>query len=164
MAENKAAINEKMNELIALLAKSEVSEETAKAMRSRFNSALSKSGPKIEQIQAFHKIDTDNTSREDLLDEFSILLSTNQFDSKITKKANRGERLSKVVLIIISIVMITLGFAMIIMPAPPVFEMYTIFYFTRDDGITVMDLISLLVVLAGVFLLIKSIYRNTAKK
>jgi hypothetical protein len=164
MAENKAAIDEKMNELIALLAKSNISEETARAMQSRFNSAIKNSGPLIEQIQAFHNLDTDNTSRETLLDEFSILLSTNQFDSKITKRTIRGERLSKIVLIIISIVMITLGLAMIIMPAPPVFEMYTIFYFTRDDGITLMDLISLLVVLAGVYFLIKSIYRNTAKK
>jgi len=164
MAENKAEIDEKMNELIALLAKSDLSSETAKAIRDRFNAAIKSSGPKLEQIEAFHKLDTDNTPREVLLDEFSILLSNNQFDSKISKKHLRGERLSKMVLVVIGVVMITLGFAMIIMPAPPFFEMYTIFYFTRDDGVTLMDLISLLIILAGVYFLIKGIYRNSARK
>jgi len=164
MAENKAEIDKKMNELIALLAKSDLSSETAKAIRDRFNAAIKSSGPGLEQIEAFHKLDTDNTPREALLDEFSILLSNNQFDSKISKKNLRGDRLSKIVLMVIGIVMITLGFAMIIMPAPPFFEMYTIFYFTRDDGITLMDVISLLIVLAGVYFLIKGIYRNSARK
>lgn len=164
MAENKAEIDKKMNELIALLAKSDISSETAKAMRDRFDDAVKSSGPKLEQIEAFHKLDTDNTSREALLDEFSILLSNNQFDSKLTRKHFRGDRLSKIVLGVIGIVMITLGFAMIIMPAPPFFEMYTIFYFTRDDGITVMDVISLLIILAGVYFLIKGVYRTTAPK
>ena len=86
MAENKAEIDKKMNELIALLAKSDLSSETAKAIRDRFNAAIKSSGPGLEQIEAFHKLDTDNTPREALLDEFSILLSNNQFDSKISKK------------------------------------------------------------------------------
>jgi hypothetical protein len=164
MAENKAAINEKLNELTELLSKSEISDETANAMRDRLDNAIKNSGARADQIEAFQKLDTEHTSREDLLDEFSILLSNNQFDSKISKTKVRGERMSKVVLIIISIVMITMGFAMIIMPAPPFFEMFTIFYFTRDDGITVMDLISLLIILAGVYFLIKGIYNNPARK
>jgi len=164
MAENKAEIDEKMNELIALLAKSEISIETAKSIRDRFNAAVKNPDPRLEQIEAFHKLDTENTPREILLDEFSILLSNNQFDSKISKKHLHGDRLSKIVLMVIGIVMITLGFAMIIMPAPPFFEMYTIFYFTRDDGITLMDLISLLIILAGVYFLIKGLYRNTARR
>lgn len=164
MAENKAEIDEKMNELVELLLKSDISSETAKAMRDRLNTAINGSGPAFEQIAAFQKLDTDNTPREALLDEFSILLSNNQFDSKISKKYLRGDRLSKIVLIVISVVMITLGFAMIIMPAPPFFEMFTIFYFTRDDGITLMDLISLLIILAGIYFLIKGIYRNTTRK
>ena len=60
--------------------------------------------------------------------------------------------------------MITLGFGMIIMPAPPYFEMFTIFYFNQNDGITIMDLISLLIILAGIYLLIKAIVRNPSSK
>jgi len=58
--------------------------------------------------------------------------------------------------------MITLGFGMIIMPAPPFFEMFTIFYFNSHDGVTIMDLISLLVILFGIFFLIKAIIRKPA--
>jgi hypothetical protein len=62
-------------------------------------------------------------------------------------------------LILISLVLIMLGFAMIIMPAPPYFEMFTIFYFNPQDGVTLMDVISLLIILTGVYLLVKSIYK-----
>ena len=67
----------------------------------------------------------------------------------------QGESLSKYVLIALSIIMIILGLGMIIMPAPPFFEMFTIFYFNRNDGITIMDLISLIIILSGVYFLIK---------
>ena len=75
-----------------------------------------------------------------------------------------GESLSKFVLIALSIIMIILGLGMIIMPAPPFFEMFTIFYFNRNDGITIMDLISLIIILSGVYFLIKGIYKNPGLK
>ena len=144
MAENKGEIDQKMNELIALLAKSKIDSETAKAMRDRLNAALKYSTHKNEQA-------------ETLPNDFSIMLPNNQFDGKPLKKYVRADRLSKIVLAVIGIVMITLGLAMIIMPAPHFFEMYTIFYFNRDDGITIMDVISLLVVLAGVYFFIRGL-------
>jgi uncharacterized membrane protein YozB (DUF420 family) len=65
---------------------------------------------------------------------------------------------------VIGIVMIALGFAMIVMPAPPYFEMFTIYYFNQDDGITIMDVISLLIILAGVYLLVRSLNRKNIVK
>jgi hypothetical protein len=62
--------------------------------------------------------------------------------------------------IIISLLFITLGLAMIILPAPPYFEMYTIFYFNENDGFTLMDLISLLIVFCGVFTLIMTMQKR----
>jgi len=50
--------------------------------------------------------------------------------------------------------MITLGFAMIILPTPASFEIYTIYYFNHNDGFTVMDLISLIIVFCGIYTLI----------
>lgn len=61
---------------------------------------------------------------------------------------------------IISILLITLGFAMIVMPAPPYFEMYTIFYFNENDGFTLMDLISLIIVFCGIFTLIMTMQKH----
>jgi hypothetical protein len=60
--------------------------------------------------------------------------------------------------------MIIMGFGMIIIPAPPFFEMFTIYYFNQNDGITVMDLISLLIILAGIYFLIRGIYPNPNPK
>ena len=164
IAENEAAINEKLNELIVLLAKSDLNSDTAKFFQQKFDKAINKPGANPDAIAAFKNLDTSTASREELLDEFSILLSSNPLDSKVSKKYLRGERLSKIVLIIISLVLITMGFAMIIMPAPPFFEMFTIYYFSNDDGITLMDVISLLIILAGVYFLITSIIRNPARK
>jgi hypothetical protein len=52
--------------------------------------------------------------------------------------------------------MAVLGLAMIIMPAPPYFEMFTIFYFSKDDGITLMDVISVIILLTGVYLFLNA--------
>ncbi|MFD0793804.1 hypothetical protein ACFQZX_09250 [Mucilaginibacter litoreus] len=65
--------------------------------------------------------------------------------------------IQKIVLLIIGIVMITLGMAMIIMPAPPYFEMFTIIHFNAEDGVTLMDLISLIIVFAGVYLILRAL-------
>jgi hypothetical protein len=164
IAENETAINEKLNELIALLTKSDLNSDTAKFFQQKFDKAIQKPEKNNETIEAFQNLDTSKASREELLDEFSILLSNNPLNSKISKRYLRGERLSKIILIIISLVLITMGFAMIIMPAPPFFEMFTVFYFSNDDGITLMDLISLLIILAGIYFLIRSITRNTVHK
>lgn len=161
--EEKAAINQKMDELITLISKSNIDDETARGYKLKFDNALRRQGIHADQVKVFQNLDNKEASREELLDEFSILLAGNQFDSRVAKKPKRfGEGMSRVVLFIISIVMITLGLGMIIMPAPPFFEMFTIFYFNQNDGITVMDLISLLVILFGVFFLIKAIIRKPA--
>ncbi|MBS7566248.1 hypothetical protein KHS38_17705 [Mucilaginibacter sp. Bleaf8] len=157
------AIDAKLDELVALLAQSDIDSDKIKDIRLRVNEALDNTKSYREQIAAFQQIDTDeNASRAALLDEFSILLSNNQIDSNISRQYLRGERLSRFFLILISLVMIALGFAMIIMPAPPYFEMFTIYYFTPDDGVTLMDLISLLIILSGIFLLIRSIYKKVS--
>jgi uncharacterized membrane protein len=66
------------------------------------------------------------------------------------------EKAKRIVLIAISVSMAVLGLAMIIMPAPPYFEMFTIFYFSKDDGITLMDVISVIILLTGVYLFLNA--------
>ena len=46
---------------------------------------------------------------------------------------------------------------MIILPAPQNFEMFTIFYFTRDDGITLMDVIASIITVSGIFILVNNL-------
>ncbi|CAM3916406.1 hypothetical protein MUGA111182_17085 [Mucilaginibacter galii] len=161
-ASNKqAAIDTKLDELVKLLAQSDIDSEKVKQIRGTVNDALDKAGTYRHQIDAFKQIDEhDNANRANLLDEFSVLLANHQVDSAMSKKYLQGERVKQVVLAAIGLVLIMLGFAMIIMPAPPYFEMFTIFYFNPQDGVTLMDVISLLIILSGVYLLVKSIYKQ----
>lgn len=162
--ENKQLVNEaelleiKADELVVLLQKGVVNKERVRAIQDKINRALDvESVP--ETIEAFKEIDT-GQDRLDLLNSFEFLLSQHQLDSKVSKKYLVQERLKKGLVLMIGVIMITLGMAMIIMPAPPYFEMFTIFYFNPNDGVTIMDLISLLIVFTGVYLLISGLLKK----
>jgi hypothetical protein len=104
-------------------------------------------------------LDTD-ASRLELIDDLEILLSQHQLDNTITKKYLVQEKFNRMLVIIIGCIMILLGMGMIIMPAPPYFEMYTLFYFNPNDGVTIMDVISLLIVFTGVYLFSSAIIKK----
>ncbi|MCJ8211834.1 hypothetical protein MUY27_19095 [Mucilaginibacter sp. RS28] len=156
------AIEQKLDELLLLLENSNLDSESIKNIQNKFNSAIDAETLKQQDLHEFRKLDelSENTSREELLDQFSLLLTNSKIDSNVSKQFIRRERLTAIVLFAIGVVMIALGFAMIIMPAPPYFEMFTIYYFTPDDGVTIMDVISLLIILAGVYLLVKSLIKK----
>lgn len=148
----------KVGELINLIKKSKLDEQQANSIKTRINAALTASY-QID-IVAFKQMDNKNgASRTELLDNLDILLSAHTLDSKQSRNYILQKRFKSAITICISLLLILLGFAMIIMPAPPYFEMFTIFYFNRNDGVTLMDLISLLVVFTGIYLLISSILR-----
>jgi hypothetical protein len=161
VADRKSEIDEKIDALINLIDQNELDSEAVKKVQHRINSAIEIKKSYPNAIKAFEVIDDKtDASRNELLDEFSVLLMDNKFDSRTVKKFIIGELFIKIIVILVGIVMITLGFAMIIMPAPPYFEMFTIYYFNLDDGVTLMDLISLVVVLVGVYVLVRGILKN----
>jgi len=153
------SVEKKLDELIALLNNSDLDSDTVNRLQAKFNNAIEKNKDE-DKFEAFKQLDDPWTSRLQMAENLENLLSTYQVDSEASKKYLSAERLLKFVLMLVSIVLITIGFAMIILPAPPEFEMFTIFYFTTDDGFTLMDLIALLIVLAGVYLLIRSVIRT----
>lgn len=161
VADKNTAIEEKLEELISLLSENNFDSEVIKNCKTRLNSAFEEkiSADSFKDFEAID--DKEGASREQLLDEFSILLASHKFDSKSTTKYLKIERTNKIILMIIGIIMITLGFAMIVMPAPPYFEMFTIFYFSRDNGVTLMDLISLIIVFAGVYVFVRPLYKKS---
>jgi len=155
---------EKLDELILMISQSDLDTENIIRLQQKFNNAIELTNKHKNPISAFEVIDSkDHASREDLLNEFSTLLLSNKIDSKITSNYLKARRTSRLFLMLIGIVMIVLGFAMIIMPAPPYFEMFTIFYFSQDDGVTLMDLISLAIIFTGIFVFIRSIYKKPAQ-
>ncbi|MFD0749429.1 hypothetical protein ACFQZS_04700 [Mucilaginibacter calamicampi] len=162
-AEIESAVDEKLTEVAALLAGNELDDDTRDRLQQKFNNALYNRDENVamDAIAAFNVIDKkEDASREELLDEFSILLLSNKVDSRVAGKYLKAKKINNLVLIIISVVMVMLGLSMIIIPAPPSFELFTIYYFTEDDGITIMDVIACIIILTGIYMLIRTLYED----
>jgi hypothetical protein len=154
-----ASVEKKLDELIVLFNESELDSIVVERLQLKFNTALDKN-KEVDKFKAFEQLDDSIASRLEMADSLESLLLTYQVDSKASKKYLFGERLLKFVLMLTSIVIMACGLALIVLPAPPEFEMFTIFHFTLDDGVTLMDLIALGIVLAGVYLFVRSVIRT----
>ena len=158
--DNRLLIDNKVNELTELLRKHPPDKELAHHIHKCIDEAIETSSiPKT--IDAYRELDKEQ-NRLELLDDLELLLSQHPLDSETAKTYLYRERMNKTLVICIGIIMITLGMGMIIMPAPPYFEMFTIFYFNKNDGITIMDVISLLIVFTGVYLFISAVIKKPA--
>lgn len=159
--QEKISIDKKLDELLDLLETSSLDSESVSKIKSKFNLAVERVEFSSDSLKEFEQLDDLNASRFELADNLENLLSQYQLDSKVSKKIVFTDKLSKIAVMIISLILIILGFGMIIMPAPPYFEMFTIFWFSTDDGVTLMDVIALLIVFSGVYLFITSIKKIT---
>ncbi len=144
-------LDEKVEELIELLAEKEIDDPKKTELQQRLNEAIHTSGSgktgKRERWAA-------ENSGAWLENEMDIIL-TRRKTKHLTYRRTRGiGHLSSAFRIIISVLLVTLGLAMIILPTPASFEIYTIYYFNANDGFTVMDLISLIIVFCGIYTLI----------
>jgi cell division septal protein FtsQ len=148
---------QKLGEFMKLLEQSDLDSENIKQIRKTLNHALDVKINNYAVIEQIKTVSLGNLDKLDQLDQLEILLTTNHLDSKQANKIVFKNVLLKSVKIIIGFLFVTLGFAMIIMPAPPYFEMFTIFYFNDNDGVTLMDLISLIIIAIGIYIIVKSI-------
>ncbi len=147
---------QKLDEFMSLLENSNIDSENIKGIKNKINTALDEKLSNTEVIKKIQEVSLSDMGKLNQLDQLENLLNTNYLDSKQLKNHKIKERVSNLVKIIIGFLFITLGFAMIVIPAPPYFEMFTIFYFSMDDGFTLMDLISLIVIAIGTFIVIRS--------
>jgi hypothetical protein len=148
---------QKLGEFMHLLEDSKLDSENIKQIRSTINQALDVKVDKETVIDQIKTVSLGNLDKLDQLDQLELLLTTNHLDSKQANKIVFKNILLKAIRVIIGFLFVTLGFAMIIMPAPPYFEMFTIFYFNDNDGVTLMDLISLIIIAMGIYIIVKSI-------
>lgn len=154
-------IEQKLNELLQLIDQTNIDNLKLRGFEEQLNNAFEETRLKREKIEAFKVLDNQpELTRMDLLNNLDVLLSKHQLSSDFTKSQFKKNVSKRIVLVVTGIVLITLGFSMIILPAPPYFEMFTIFYFNDHDGVTVMDLISLLIILVGVYLIINNISKG----
>jgi hypothetical protein len=142
-------IERKIDDIMQSLGGSDLSAEEIHELKQYFNDAL--------QRNSAYRAYLASGAKEKKPAEIDIVFARpgrkGRLDGGLKKFPN-------LIRIIISLLFITLGFAMIILPAPPYFEMYTIFYFNENDGFTLMDLISLLIVFCGVFTLIMTMQKR----
>lgn len=159
--EIESAVEQKLDEVAALLAGHQLNNETLKHFQQKLDGALKNSAGDADAISAFKVIDyKEDASREELLDEFSMLLLSNKVDSKAAGRYLKAKKINNLLAIAIAVAMVTLGLSMIIIPAPPYFEMFTIYYFTENDGITLMDVIACIIILIGIYILVRTLYKE----
>ncbi|PST83366.1 hypothetical protein C7T94_12375 [Pedobacter yulinensis] len=150
------AVHRKLDEFINLLEASDLDSENIKKLKSKLDQALETKLNNKSLVKEIQRMSMGGANLE-TLDQLEFLLTSNHLDSREAKKIRLNARVVNVFRLFVGILLITLGFAMIVMPAPPYFEMFTIFYFTADDGFTLMDLISLIIVATGIFIMIRSL-------
>lgn len=156
-----SAVEQKLDEVAALLAGRQLDNDVLKHFQQKFDSTLQNCSKPQRAIDAFKVIDKkEDVSREELLDEFATLLLSNKVDSKAAGKYLKAKKINDLFLTAIAVVVVTLGLAMIIIPAPPYFEMFTIYYFTPNDGITLMDVIACIIILTGIYILVRTLYQD----
>ncbi len=149
-------IKEKFDELIALLEQSNLDSDQAQLYLKRLESYFKNLSLKSKFDKFEDVIKDEGKTKEKLLNEFEFLLASSDINSEDAYRYLKKEKFKALVLSILGILFIVLGLGMIIMPAPKNFEMFTIYYFTRDDGITLMDVIASIIVVSGFFILINS--------
>lgn len=148
-------LENKIQELIDAIEVSNITSQSSRHYQKRISDAFQKSLHTPKELAPFKELDQDNNlSREELLEGLEKLLSENTFDSEVSKTYLRKNTFQKGIMFILAILLIVVGFAMIIMPAPPSFEIFTIFYFNANDGVTIMDLVSLLIIFGGVLVFV----------
>ena len=149
-------LNKKLSEFINLLDESNLDSENIKLLQNKIIGALDEKLSRKSLIKEIKEVTLSDIDELEQLDQLEFLLTNNHIDSRQPSKFTISEKLIRIIKIIIGILFVTLGFAMIIMPAPPYFEMFTIFYFTPNDGVTLMDLISLIIIAVGIYIIVEA--------
>lgn len=138
-------INARVAELITLLEDAELDYTDKRRIQHKLNTALKLNGSTDDNAENLHQF-----------------FSGHKTDTRAARKNNAARTAISVIRVITSLLMVGLGFGMIIMPAPPYFEMFTLFTIpgsNGNDGVTIMDVISLIIAFAGVSLLISAIVK-----
>ena len=157
-----AHIHKKMDELILVLSETRHDNALLQELQEKFNSAL-RSAADSTSLEPYKKM-KNNILTEDADAEFGQLLMMNNLDKSAQKKLAAWQLIGITIRVIIALLLILLGFGMIIMPAPPYFEMFTLFYLNPNDGVTIMDVISLIVAFIGIYILISTLAKPRRKR
>jgi len=155
-------IHQKMDEFVHLLAEAEPNNRLLQELQIKFNSAI-RAAADSTALEPYKRM-KNNVQDEDADSELGQLLLMNNLDKSAQKKLATWQIIGMAVKVVIALLLILLGFGMIIMPAPPYFEMFTLFYLNPNDGVTIMDVISLIVAFIGIYILISTVAKRRTKR
>lgn len=145
-------IHKKMDELLGLISKTKPDITLLQELQIKFNSALH-SAAGSTALGPYMRT-KNNIMSEEAGSELGQLLLMNDPDKSARRKFATWQITGMIIRVIIALLLVLLGFGMIIMPAPPYFEMFTLFYLNPNDGVTIMDVISLIIVFVGIYLIL----------
>lgn len=148
------AAHKKLDDFIATIAGQELDKELQESLQKKFNAALAHAS------KSAHTPGEGSFPSEKLGDEFDQLLFINKLDKSAQKKYSIYRAFDIGIRVFIALLLVLLGFGMIIMPAPPYFEMFTLFYLNPNDGVTIMDVISLIVAFIGIYILVRTLIKR----
>lgn len=140
------SLDRKLDEFIVALESANLDSASKRKIQQRLNAAL--------------KISSDTS--EAPTDHLQQFFSDHKTDTRAARKRSIAKTLTSIIRMITALLLVCLGFGMIIMPAPPYFEMFTIFTIpgsNGNDGVTIMDVISLIIAFAGISLFISSVIK-----
>ncbi len=157
-----AQIHGKMDELVGMLSKTEADNTLLQELQVKFNAAL-RSAADSTALEPYKRL-KNNIISDEADSELGQLLFMNNLDKPAQKRLASWQIIGVVLRVIIALLLVLLGFGMIIMPAPPYFEMFTLFYLSPNDGVTIMDVISLIVAFIGIYLLVSTLSRRKPKR
>ena len=160
---------EKLDDLILLLEASDLNSKELEIYENKVSKFIY--NRKKNNFRPFFDISsTDNQSRSELIDRFEVLLNESEFDSDDALRILKDTKVKSIVKFVIGFLFMFLGLSMIILPSPPYFELYTVFYFDtleifnintaalglKGHGITIMDIISVIIIFFGIYIMISA--------
>lgn len=154
---NKTA-HQKLDEFLLTISNNELDNEVLQSLQKKFNTAI-KLSSESKYPQNLVNNQPSNIKNE-VHNELDQLLFINKLDKSAQKKYSVYRAFDIVIRLFIAVLLIILGFGMIIMPAPPYFEMFTLFYLNPNDGVTIMDVISLIVAFIGIYILVRTLIKK----
>lgn len=155
-------IHNKLDEFIGVLSSSNPDKELLEDLKRKFDTAMLGATESI--LLDFNEKHRQKATNVEEDPDLGQLLFINKLDRPAQQRMAVYQVISMIIRLIIALLLILLGFGMIIMPAPPYFEMFTIFYLNPNDGVTIMDVISLIVAFIGIYLLISTIAKRKSKR
>lgn len=103
---------------------------------------------KLESFKKFDKVDF--SEREKFLQDFEVELTSQKITSDEVFLLKQRRRISHFTKFLIGVLLLVIGIGLIVLPLGDEIKVFTIFYFTPNDGVTLIDVVGIIFILSGI--------------